>query len=511
MTHRQIMPKDDQTTFFPVTLLGQLLLLGFLFVTALGIRLIELKRLPDDFHPTRQYWSALLARAFYLETQQSVPAWEQEVVEVQQEKIGVLEPPVFEFIVAQSYNLIGKEVLWIARLYAILFWLIAGIVVYRIGRELGSVDAAVLATSFFLFVPFGIRASRSFQPDMLMLMLLTGTLFLVLRWHNQPSWTRIFWAGIVGGATILVKPQGFFMLVVSALALLGFQDGQKRRQTIVFLILTILPAMLYYGHEFLVNPAMNKQVQSSFVPSLWFELFYWQYWLKHLWRVIGFSALVGGMLGVLLATHGWRRNFLIGMWLGYFIFGLFYSYHIYTHDYYHLQFIPAVALALGLLGEMVLQKLVLVKRDQLTQLVTRGILIFSVFLNIGLYLNSLAETENTSSQARLDEQIGVLVKHSTHTLFLAPYYGYPLQYYGRLAGEAWPTVGDINAEQVLGQPTLTAVERFEQIYQPTSPDYFIITDMDEYSVQIDLQALLTARFPVLHQSENLIIFNLHQQ
>jgi 4-amino-4-deoxy-L-arabinose transferase-like glycosyltransferase len=392
-----------------------------------------------------------------------------------------------------------------------LFWLIAGIFVYRIGWELGSVDVAILATAFFLFVPFGIRASRSFQPDILMLALLTGTLYLLLRYHNQQVWMRILWAGLVGGATVLVKPQGLFMLLVPALALLGFQNGQKRRQLIVFLILTLLPAMLYYGHEFLVNPAMDNQVKSSLVPSLWFRLFYWQYWLKHLWRVIGFSALVGGMFGILLVTPGWRRNFLVGMWLGYIIFGLFYTYHIYTHDYYHLQFIPAVALALGFLGESVLQQLVLVKRDQPTQIVTGGILIFSLFLNIGLYLNSLAEAENTSSQAHLEEQIGVLVKHSTHTLFLAPYYGYPLQYNGGLAGEAWPTVGDMKAEQVLGQPTLTAEERFEQVYQPSSPDYFIIIDMDEYSAQIDLQTLLTARFPVFYQSEKLIIFDLRQQ
>ena len=34
----------------------------------------------------------------------------------------------------------------------------------------------------------------------------------------------------------------------------------------------------------------------------------------------------------------------------YFLFGLIFSYSIHTHDYYHLQFIPAVALSLGALA-----------------------------------------------------------------------------------------------------------------------------------------------------------------
>ena len=511
MTHELFTAKNDPTPFFPATLLAQVVVLGVLLVMALSIRLIELKSPPDDFHPTRQYWSALLARAFYLEAKPSIPDWQQEVIEAQREKIGILEPPIFEFLVAQTYRLIKKEVLWIPRLYAIFFWLVAGIFVFLIGRELASVDAALLAAAFFLFVPFGIRASRSFQPDVLMLALLTATLYLLLRYQDRPIRRRILWAGVGGAATILVKPQGFFMLLVPAFALVEFQDGQKRREMIVFLLLTILPATLYYGHEFLLNPAMDNQIRSSLAPSLWFRLFYWQYWLKHLWLVIGFSALIAGMLGILLATPGWRRNFLLGMWFGYVIFGLFYSYHIHTHDYYHLQFIPAVALGLGLLGEMVLQQLVFANRHHLTRLVIGGILIFSIFLNIGLYLNSLTEPGQTTSQAQLAEQIGVLVKHNTHLLFLAPYYGYPLQYYGNLAGEAWPTVGDINAEQLLGKPPLTAMERFEQVYQPASPDYFIVTDMNEYREQTDLQVFLKGRFPILQQSENLIIFDLQEE
>jgi hypothetical protein len=497
--------------FFPDTPLWRRALLGLLIILALGVRVIELQMPPYDFHPTRQYWSALLARAFYLESRELAPDWQRDVAQASRARIGALEPPVFEFSVAQLYKLIGREVLWIPRLFSILFWLVGGVFIFLIGIKLGSLDAAVLAAGFFLFVPFGIKASRSFQPDNLMLMLLICTLYLLLHYHDKPGWRRLLWAGAVGGLATVVKPQGFFMLAITAFSLMGYQGRQKRSRVLIFLTLVSLPALFYYGRELLVNQAMENQVRSSFVPGLWFKLVYWQFWLKHLWRVVGFSALVGGMLGILFAPAGWRRNFLAGMWLGYVIFGLFYTYHIHTHDYYHLQFIPAVALALGLMGAVVLQQLVLINQNWLWRTIIGCVLLFSVFLNIGLYLNTLSEAGNSPLQTQLATQIGVLVKHSTRTVFLAPYYGYPLQYHGELAGEAWPTVGDINSGQLWGEQPLTAPERFEQFYQRTLPEYFIITDMAEYSAQTDLQRFLTERFPVIKQSADFIIFDLRQR
>ena len=497
-------------TFFPDTPLWRWVLLGFLLISAFGVRMIHLKELPLDFHPTRQYRSAMLARAFYLDSAQSIPAWRKDVIQAQREDLGLLEPPLFEIIVAQIYKLTGTERLWIPRLLSILFWLLGGGFVFVIAYRLGSVDTAALAAAFFLFVPFGIRASRSFQPDVLMLTLLIWTLYLLLRYRDNPTWTHLYLAATAAGLATFVKPQGVFMLLVTAIAVVGYRDGQKLRHLMVFLSIVLFPGLLYYGYHFLLNQSMHRQVTSSFIPSLWFEVYYWQFWLKHLWRVIGFSALVGGMFGILVTPAGWKRNFMTAMWLGYVIFGLFYTYYIHTHDYYHLQFIPAVALALGFLGASVLQQLILVNQHRIWRVLISCVLIFSMFLNSGLYLNTLAEVEDSPSHTQLAEQIGALVNHSARTLFLAPYYGAPLEYHGELAGIAWPTVGDIRAEQLVGAQPLSAVERLNQYLQEASPEYFIVTDMTEYEAQTDLRTLLSTRYPILEQSEDFIIFDLRQ-
>jgi hypothetical protein len=47
---------------------------GLVFVAALGVRLVRFADPPLDFHPTRQFRSALLARRFFLEREAGVPA-----------------------------------------------------------------------------------------------------------------------------------------------------------------------------------------------------------------------------------------------------------------------------------------------------------------------------------------------------------------------------------------------------------------------------------------------------
>ena len=83
--------KGDQT-FFPRKGFLRVLLLGLLFAGASGIRLYHIGDPPLDFHPTRQYRSALLARAIYFNTSSSVT--KQDKMVAWAAKPGVLEPPL---------------------------------------------------------------------------------------------------------------------------------------------------------------------------------------------------------------------------------------------------------------------------------------------------------------------------------------------------------------------------------------------------------------------------------
>jgi len=50
----------------------------------------------------------------------------------------------------------------------LLAWLLGGLALYALARRIASADGALVALLYYLFLDFGVIASRSFQPDPLM-------------------------------------------------------------------------------------------------------------------------------------------------------------------------------------------------------------------------------------------------------------------------------------------------------------------------------------------------------
>jgi len=148
----------------------------FLFITAWAIRMYDLTDLPLDFHPTRQLLSATKARAFYFRTKPVGISAEEREIGIRQAKLKAqVEPVILERLVAYTYRFTGEQ-LWVARIYSSLFWIIGGIFLFVLVRDLVCFDAAIFSTAYYLFFPYTIIASRSFQPDPLMVM------FILIFW-----------------------------------------------------------------------------------------------------------------------------------------------------------------------------------------------------------------------------------------------------------------------------------------------------------------------------------------
>ena len=131
-----------------------------MFGLALIIRAYDITDLPLDFHPSRQLFSAIKARGMFYETLVGAPDIQREFA-IQQWKTKVtIEPEIVEHIALFFYRLTGKEQLWIPRMFSVLFWLVGGIFVYLLARDLISTDGALLSLAFYLFVPYGIFASQ---------------------------------------------------------------------------------------------------------------------------------------------------------------------------------------------------------------------------------------------------------------------------------------------------------------------------------------------------------------
>src|SRR5512140_120756 len=187
------------------TILAVALLAGF------GLRMINLKDPPLDFAGTRQLFSALKARGIYYQYVTNVPEATRRLA-ISLGDVGIVEPPVLENIVGQTYRLTGEH-LWIGRIYSSFFWVIAGLALFLLIREFASTSAAMIGTLFYLFVPFGVIASRAFMPDPLMVCLIIFSLWALFRWQNTSSWKWAIAFGILSGATLFVKNLSVFIVV----------------------------------------------------------------------------------------------------------------------------------------------------------------------------------------------------------------------------------------------------------------------------------------------------------
>ena len=175
--------ETTQPSFFGKPWLAKVIVV-LLFVFGLGIRMVDLTDLPLDFHPTRQFLSAVKARGMYYQYANDVPEWQREMAIQRWKDADVFEPAVNETVVAGLYLLFGEH-LWLARLTSSVYWLLGGLALFALAVRVSSVDGAILGLAYYLFLGFGVIASRSFQPDPLMVGLILGSLWAFYRWTEE--------------------------------------------------------------------------------------------------------------------------------------------------------------------------------------------------------------------------------------------------------------------------------------------------------------------------------------
>jgi Dolichyl-phosphate-mannose-protein mannosyltransferase len=488
----------------------RVLVLAFLFMAAVGVRMLHVNEPPLNFHATRQYRSLLITRGYYYERLSSAPEWKKQIARINQQRQGILEPPVMELLTSVGYSLFGGEQFWIPRSLSILFWLVGGGFLYLIAKKIADVNASLFSTAFYLFLPFAVSASRSFQPDPLMVMLLLASTLAILQYFEQHSLRRLAVLFIIPTFTIFVKPISLFIIYTVFLLLALHRQGIKSTITnprfLLFFPVTILPTLLFSFYGILTGGVLRAQARSSFLPQVLLDPFFWRGWLNNIQLVVGFNTLIVALLGTLIFRKGLPRVLLVGLWIGYVFFCLVFNYHIATHDYYHLQLVPIVALSLGSVGALIFERLEDINRDWYWRMSMWAILLLALALSLNSARSMLAD-RTSQIKVKMAEEIGELVNHSANTVYLSGDYGLPLEYHGELSGKPWPLVSDLEWERLAGVSALDAEERFSAWFSKDSPEYFIVEDLREFEQQPDLKRFLS-KFSIMSQSNDYLIFKL---
>jgi hypothetical protein len=210
-----------------------------------------------------------------------------------------------------------------------------------------------------------------------------------------------------------------------------------------------------------------------------------------------------GLLGLFLIKDREMRIFLSGLWGAYLLYGLFFNYHIATHDYYHLPFIPIVALSLAPLGDWFFAHLAGATVQRWARVAMYGILIFGLFSVIWDVRNQMKVVDyrpEAAMWAEISEHLG-----KASVIGLTQNYGSRLEYWGGKGSVAWPFVGDGAYANIRG-----GVLSFDDFFsrRASKMKYFLVTDFEEFDRQPELKERLLSLYAVAFQGDGYLIFDL---
>jgi 4-amino-4-deoxy-L-arabinose transferase-like glycosyltransferase len=238
--------------------------------------------------------------------------------------------------------------------------LLSAAFLYLIVKKRQGILAGLLASFFFVFLPYNIYYSRTILPDPLMVTLILGAIFFFDLWINQSVKSKAGYLKISGlfiltlafsAGAFLIKPfAGFFMLPMLALAYERFGFGLiKKWQLWLLAILALLP--------FIGWRIWMLQYPAGIPQSMWllngngirFKGAFWQ-WLfaqRLAELILGYWGMVLFGLGIVFAK---KKNYLF--FVSFLVASLVYFCTVATgnvqHDYYQIPVIPSIAIFLGI-------------------------------------------------------------------------------------------------------------------------------------------------------------------
>lgn len=481
------------------------------------MRLINITDPPLDFHPTRQLRSAIIARGMYY---QSLPSADAHLRETAVQIWGTMEsyePPILERLVAVTYRVVGGEYLWMARVYSSIFWIIGGIALFALTRRIFTPAAALCSLGFYLVLPWGVVASRAFQPDPWMVMWILLAAFSLYRWMETRcrSWKWTVIAGLCSGLAILIKAYAVYPVAGMALGVLLATLPEKKNwvykilsplrssQVWVYAILALtIPGAYYLGLGDRSSSFVSFWI-FSFTGMLLDTKFYIR-WLGLIRGLIDVMVFFAAALGAFLFP-GRARMQMIGLWAGYFLIGATFPFQIYTHDYYSLVLVPIAAISLAPYFNFA--------ATQVRQQPWFWKLIFALaLLGIGGYYAWVARSQIVAQNNRSEpvpwQIMGKALPQNGAIIGLTHDYGNRLKYYGwRAVQRIWPSQGDFELSAAAGGERIGEFEPFFR-EQTDGMDYFLVTLFSDLDAQPTLKALLYDQYPVLMKGDGYVLFDL---
>lgn len=480
-----------------------------LLLLGMGLRLIDLTDAPLDFHPTRQYRGALIARSIYRQMSPLEDAAEQALALATRHSVAELEPPILESMVALGYLVLGEEQLWLARIISSLFWLIAGWLIFEITRKIASNSAALLGLAYFLFLPFAVSASRSFQPDPLMVALIALSVFFALSWAEQRSWKLAIYTALATGLAVLVKAVALYyvagLLVAIVLSTMPLKAAFRDRQVWAMAgIAVFVPSLFYIPNALESGGSYIQNWVLALLPLAYDPAFYVR-WLNFLGDLFGLTTIFLALVGLLIA-QGRYRAVLIGLWLGYLVYGITLPHQTLTHNYYHLPLTLIIVLSLAPMLQLLIDALAKIERKW--QWLFAGLVISAILFNAWTSRSNFL-AEDHRNEIVYWENVGAALPSDGKIIGLVQHYGQLLNYYGYRNISLWPVTSEIQLAALRGNN----MDDFEAAFlaRTEGNTYFLVTTFNQLNQQELLADYLNSHFSIYDESAGYRIYDLNSE
>jgi hypothetical protein len=483
------------------------LMLALVFFFGLVGRFYDFDDPPLDFHPTRQLHSMLIARGMYYEHLEDAPDDRRELAVHQWKSEGQIEPPIMERLSAWGYRLAGTDDLRIPRFLAIFFWTAGGIGLFLLLRDVVGAKGGVIGLAYYMVLPFPLYASRSFQPEPLMTAAIIFSWWAIVRWAQKKTWTNAVVAGLIAGFAIYVKlPAVFFVAPAMMAVVLTDQKLLKaitQPQVITMAILAVLPALIYHLYGMYIAGFLQSQTTFRLFPDMLRDPFHYLKWKDVIDSTLGIEFFLFGLAGTLVIKDKRFRAMGLSIFIGYFLYGLVFTYHIVTHNYYQVPLSPAIALGLASAAAVLIKNLS--GRKTFGLVVIAGLTFFWMAFNFWdarMTLKHANYRDQPGFYAGLGEKL-----RDYSVVSITPDYGYRLDYWGWKPTINWMSVGDFVMRELAGMDLDKRAIFAESV---EGRDLFLVTNFPEFDRQPDVKEILFDTYPIYEQGEGYLIFDLRE-
>jgi hypothetical protein len=320
----------------------QLLVLGIILLAGLVVRLYKIDNPVADWHSWRQADTSAVTRNFVRHGVDLFHPQYDDLIDISGK--GLFNPNGYRFVEFPLFNLVHylfaeafpiKSLEFWGRMTSIVSALVSAAIIFKLVSRRINHFSAVMASLFYLFLPFNIYFTRVILPDPLMVTLWLASLYSLDLKHFKLAW-------ILAALAILVKPMAIFFLIPVFVADTKLVSNWK---TLAVCLAAALPFAIWRGYSHLFPQGMPTNMWMlngngiRFRPA-WFRWLFGERLGKLFLGSWGVWPFLTGLL-----ESGW---YFAAWGIGGLIYLVVFATGNVWHDYYQIPLMPVISIYLAI-------------------------------------------------------------------------------------------------------------------------------------------------------------------